>query len=44
VPGMPVGSPGMENGDQFRPYQVLLLKDDGTAEVFAEVNSYEEQF
>ena len=44
VPAMPVGSPGMEMGDKFMPYQVLLLKSDGSALVYASLNSYEEQF
>ena len=35
VPGMPVGSPGMEQGAEFEPYDVLLLKKDGSTEVFA---------
>lgn len=35
VPGMPVGSPGMEIGDQIDPYEVLLLKESGDASVFA---------
>lgn len=35
VPGMPVGSPGMEQGMTFEPYEVLLLKKGGTSEVFA---------
>ena len=35
VPGMPIGSPGMEVGDTKQPYQVLLLKRDGTTEVYA---------
>ena len=35
VPGMPVGSPGMEQGDKTEPYDVLLVKKDGTTEVFA---------
>jgi hypothetical protein len=35
VPGMPVGSPGMEIGDRKDSYDVLLLKKDGTTEVFA---------
>jgi hypothetical protein len=35
VPGMPVGSPGMEQGGEFEPYDVLLLKRDGTTAVFA---------
>ncbi len=36
VPGMPVGSPGMEIGDAKEPYKVLLIKKDGTTEVWAE--------
>ena len=43
VPGMPVGSPGMEMGNKFMPYQVWLLKNDGSAEVFASVNSRDQQ-
>ncbi len=36
VPGMPVGSPGMEQDDgKTEPYDVLLFKKDGTTEVFA---------
>jgi hypothetical protein len=37
VPGMPVGSPGMEMGSRFDTYDVLLLKSDGTAEVYAHI-------
>ena len=33
VPGMPMGSPGMEQGTEFDI--VLLIKKDGTTEVFA---------
>ena len=44
VPAMPVGSPGMESGDRFAPYQVLLLKASGEAEVYAEVRTREEQY
>lgn len=44
VPAMPVGTPGMEVGDKFKPYRVLLLKSDGTYDIFATVQSYEEQF
>jgi len=44
VPAMPVGSPGMEVDDKFQPYQILLLKSDGTSEVYAHVQSYKEQF
>ena len=37
VPGMPIGSPGMEVGDRFMPYDVLILFKDGSSNVFAEV-------
>lgn len=39
VPGMPIGSPGMESGDQRDAYDVLLIKSDGTSEVFARHNA-----
>lgn len=35
VPGMPVGSPGMEHQGRVEPYQVLLVARDGTAVAFA---------
>src|SRR5690606_20339969 len=36
VPGMPTGSPGMEMPDGLsEPYDVLLIKADGTMSVFA---------
>jgi hypothetical protein len=44
VPAMPVGSPGMEYGNKFMPYQVLLLKKDGSVSVYAEVKTYQDQF
>ena len=44
VPAMPVGSPGMEVGDRFMPYNVLILFKDGTSKVYAKVKTYEEQF
>lgn len=44
VPGMPAGSPGMEMGDMFTPYPVLLLKKDGSSEVYGQVNSLGEQY
>lgn len=34
VPGMPVGSPGMEMGDQRDPYDVVLMKDQSRDEIF----------
>lgn len=38
VPGMPVGSPGMEHGDMRMPYDVLLLKNGGSTEVYAHID------
>lgn len=35
APGMPIGSPGMEQGDRVEPYQVMLIREDGGAEVYA---------
>ena len=34
VPGMPIGSPGMEQGGRRQPYSVLLFQKDGTTSVF----------
>lgn len=42
VPGMPVGSPGMESGSSQEPYEVLLLKRNGSTEVFARYSSQAE--
>lgn len=36
APGMPVGSPGMEQGDRRDNYQTITLEKDGTARVYAE--------
>ena len=35
VPGMPVGSPGMEMGDRVDPYDVVLFDDQGHQQRFA---------
>lgn len=35
VPGMPLGSPGMEAGGEAESYEVLLVRKDGATEVFA---------
>jgi hypothetical protein len=35
VPAMPVGSPGMEQGDIKQPYEVHLVHPDGTTSVYA---------
>jgi hypothetical protein len=34
VPGMPVGSPGMESGSTIQRYAVLLFNTDGTSSVY----------
>lgn len=36
VPGMPIGSPGMEMADRSDPYQVLLFADGSVGGVFAQ--------
>ena len=38
VPGMPVGSPGMEMGDRKDHYQVLMFNESGQTRVFSEHN------
>jgi hypothetical protein len=38
VPGMPIGSPGMERGNQKDPYNVLTFTKQGEANVFARYN------
>ena len=38
VPGMPIGSPGMEVGDQFTPFTVYLLTDTGSTP-YEQINS-----
>jgi hypothetical protein len=44
VPGMPLGSPGMEAGDRLDPYDVLLLKADGSSEVYAQITDLQSQY
>jgi hypothetical protein len=41
VPGMPVGSPGMEVGDRKDPYDVLMINRDGSTSVFNSYNKTE---
>ncbi|KAA0930163.1 DUF411 domain-containing protein [Psychrobacter sp. ANT_H59] len=43
VPSMPVGSPGMEYQGKFMPYKVMQLNKDGTTEVYAAIESPEQQ-
>lgn len=38
VPGMPIGSPGMEVGDRKDYYEVYLMLEDGTIELYDTVN------
>lgn len=35
VPGMPLGSPGMDQGPEREVYDVLLIRADGSSEVYA---------
>lgn len=35
VPGMPIGSPGMEQGDQRQPYDTLLIDRQARLTIFA---------
>ena len=39
VPGMPLGSPGMEIGQRFSPYDIILMHKDGSSSIFAHVES-----
>ena len=34
VPGMPIGSPGMEMGGNKEPFETLLVFEDGKTQVF----------
>ena len=34
VPGMPIGSPGMEIGDEKEAFDTLLVLEDGSTEIF----------
>ena len=43
VPGMPVGSPGMEYQNKFTPYQVMQINKDGTSQIYADIKSIEQQ-
>ncbi len=43
VPGMPMGSPGMEYQNRFDPYQVIQINKDGSSTVYAQIESPEAQ-
>lgn len=40
VPGMPIGSPGMEMGDRRDPYDVLMLMEDGSYSVYEHIDGH----
>jgi len=40
VPGMPIGTPGMEARDIKQPFQVLAFNDKGEVEIFNDYQSY----
>lgn len=44
APGMPMGSPGMEIGNSFNSYDVILMMKDGTSAVYATVKTQAEQY
>ena len=44
VPGMPMGSPGMEQNDSFTPYQVVQLMKDGSVVPYMAVNNQKDQY
>jgi len=44
VPGMPMGSPGMEIGNRFTSYDVILMKKDGASEVYSTIKTQAEQY
>ena len=36
VPGMPIGTPGMERGDKKEPYKVFSFDEKGDVKVFVD--------
>ena len=44
VPGMPVGSPGMEMGGRFQAYDVIQLNRDGSTRVYARIRNAADQY
>ena len=43
VPGMPIGGPGMEMGNRFTPYDILLINKDGSHSIFARIKKASDQ-
>jgi len=41
VPGMPMGSPGMEMGNRHDDYQVLVINKDGSSSVYAKISGHD---
>ena len=39
VPGMPIGSPGMERGDYFEPHDVLVMQKDGGSRIYVHIDA-----
>ena len=44
VPGMPIGTPGMEMGERFTPYTIWALYRDGSTMAYAVIDSPAQQF
>lgn len=44
VPGMPAGSPGMEMGDRFDPYQVVQINEGGAPVLYMNVETQAAQY
>lgn len=44
VPGMPLGSPGMEVEDKFNPYTIYQVNADGEPTVFAKIDNMADQY
>ena len=43
VPGMPMGSPGMEYQNRFDPYRIMQINKDGSSTVYAQIESPQQQ-
>lgn len=44
VPGMPAGSPGMEMGNRFDPYQIVQINGNSPPSLFMNVQTQAEQY
>ncbi|MGH1395583.1 MAG: DUF411 domain-containing protein [Trichormus sp.] len=40
VPGMPLGTPGMESGDRKQPFTIMAFDKSGAVTAFKEYQSY----